>query len=186
MASRSVPKDPVITTSWNSPTASSRRDRDDAVDLGCLVDAARVAGAVDEHGPSLPDERVARAARDGVLQLAALREPLERERRRAPGRRMRDRGRALLGGEGEEPRPVELGLLEERDESALVLLGLTGVPEDERRAEGRGRLERRIRSMRVEEPLRLAPPPHRPQQRARRVLEREVEVRHAASRGPRR
>ena len=86
---------------------------------------------------------------------------------------------AVLPGEGEEAGPVELRGGEELEEQVVVALGLAGVAEDERRAEGGGRLGGADVGDAAQEALAVAPAPHAGQQRAGHVLEGEVEVRHA-------
>ena len=61
----------------------------------------------------------------------------------------------------------------------MVGLGLARVPDDEVRPERRRRLPAAHVVDAAEEAVTVAPPAHAPQQRARDVLEREVEVGHA-------
>ena len=167
-----------MATSTRLPTASSAGRCDDAVDLGRLVDRAAATGRVDEHPADRTDEVVALGGGDGVLELGALAEPLERELRRhllvQPGG-----VGAVLGGEGEEAGPVELRRLEELEQQVVVLLGLARVAEDEGGAEGGVGIGGSDVGDAAQEALAVAPAAHAGEQRAGHVLQREVEVGHA-------
>ncbi len=149
----------------------------DAVDLGGLVHRAAAAGRVDEDLARLTDERVALGGGDGVLQLGALAQPLEGKAGRDLVGQAGGVG-AVLPREGEEAGPVELGRGEELEEQVVVALGLAGVAEDERRAEGGGRLGGADVGDAAQEALAVAPAPHARQVRTGHVLEGEVEVGH--------
>ena len=88
----------------------------DAVDLGCLVHRAALAGCVDEDLPGGADQRVAPGGRDGVLQLGTLAEALERELGRHLLVESGGVG-AVLAGVGEEAGPVELRRFEELEQA---------------------------------------------------------------------
>ena len=112
---------------------------------------------------------------DGVLDLAALGQPLGHQLGRDLP--LETGGvRSDLLTEGEETDPVELGLHQPLEEPVVVGLGFPGVADDERRPEGGGRLGRPDRRHSVEESVTVAPPAHALQQRARNMLQREVEV----------
>ncbi len=87
------------------------------------------------------------------------------------------RGRALLFREREEPGPVELGRVEEREQFLMIGFGLAGEADDERRPEGRAGFVGADLVDHREEAITAPPPLHASQQRRRRVLQREVEVR---------
>ena len=151
---------------------------DDAIDLGRLVHRPALARRVDQDLAHLADQCVTPGGGDGVLHLGALAEPLERQLGRhlvvRPGGM-----RAVLVGEGEEAGPVELRRLEELEEEVVVALGLARVPEDERGAEGGVGLGPSDVGDAAQEALAVAPAAHAGQERARDVLEREIEVRDA-------
>ena len=80
-------------------------------------------GASTRTGAALADERVPLGGGDGVLELGALAQALERELGRDLVGQAGGVG-PVLAGEGEEAGPVELGLLEELEEQVVVALGL--------------------------------------------------------------
>ena len=80
---------------------------------------------------------------------------------------------------GEEPAPVELGLLDEAEQLVVVGLGLARVADDEVAAErGLGLAGADVLDA-AQEAVAVAPAPHPPQQWLADVLQREVEVRDA-------
>ena len=135
-------------------------------------------GGVDEDLDLAADQLVAAGRRDRVLQLGQLTEPLAHQPRRDLPVEV-GRVRAVLPAVGEEPAPVQLGLLDEPQQLVVVLLGLTRVADDEVAAEGGVRLATADVVDAPQEALAVAPPAHPAQQRLADVLQREVEVRHA-------
>ncbi len=133
---------------------------------------------VHQHLADLAHERVAPAGGDRVLQFHALPQPLERQLSGHLPLEPGGEGPRLLGVR-EEPRPIELRRVEEGEQLVVVLLGLAGVPEDERGAERGAWLRPPDRRDALEEAFAVAPPAHAREQRAGDVLERQVEVRHA-------
>ena len=127
--------------------AQSACEPDDPVDLrrftvGAADERAVVVDGVDEHVDLVAHEGVARGAGDRLLHRLALAQPLERELRVDRVGEV-GRGRAVLGREREEPGPVELGRLEERQQLVVLALGLAGEADDERRPERRRRARTR-------------------------------------------
>src|ERR1019366_1919001 len=106
----------------------------DSVDLRCFPVRPRMAGPIDEHIAHRPDQMAASTSCDRLLQLRALPEALECERARDLLAETRGQ-RPVLAREREEPRPVEVRLLNEPQQLVVVLLGLAGISEYERRAE---------------------------------------------------
>ena len=86
---------------------------------------------------------------------------------------------AGLRGEGEEARPVEPGLGQERQQEVVVVLGLPGVAEDERRTQGGVGGRGADGGDALQEPLAVTPAPHAPTRGRDDVLQRQVEVGHA-------
>ena len=88
------------------------REVHDAVDLGRLVHGAAPPRRVDEHAAHLADQPVPLGRGDGVLQLGALAQALEGQ---LGGDLVSSPAACVpvLVGEGEEPGPVELGLVQE-------------------------------------------------------------------------
>ncbi len=150
----------------------------DAVDLGRLVHGAALAGSVDKDLSGGADECVSPSRRDGILQLGAFAKTLQRELRRhlllEPGG-----VGAVLARVREEAGPVELRRTEEFEQEIVIALGLAGVAEDEGGAEGGVGVGRPDVVDAAEEAVAVAPAAHAGKQRARDVLQREVEVRHA-------
>ena len=131
---------------------------------------------LDQHVDGLPDA-VLRALRDDLLdQVGEPRDPavhdvaadLAVERRRLG---------AVLVRVAEDPDRVETRLAEEARQLRDVGLPLAGEADDHVAARAGGRSERAHAGKQVEEPLAAAEPPHPPQHRLARVLERQVEVR---------
>ena len=88
--------------------------------------------------------------------------------------------RAVLAAVGEEPAPVEVGLLDEAQQLVVVALGLARVADDEVAAERGVGLAVADVGDAAQEAVAVAPAPHPPQQRLADVLQRQVEVRHPA------
>ena len=132
---------------------------DDAVDLGRLAVGAGLAGGVDQHLHGRPDEVLAAARGDGILQLRALADALGHQLGGHLAVEVGGIGAGLVA-EGEEPDPVELGLLDPGQQPVVVLLGLAGVADDEGGPESGGGLGRPDRPDPVEEPVALAPAAH--------------------------
>ena len=85
---------------------------------------------VDEHRHFCTHEGVAGGARDGLLHVLAFAQPLPHDvLRHRVGERCR--GGAVLTREREEPGPVELRALEEREERIVVQFVLAGKADDE-------------------------------------------------------
>ena len=122
-------------TAANSPTPRSWPHVDDAVDLRRLAVAAADARRVDEH---LDASRRSAASRRGavIASCSSVSSP-SRSAIEPGGHLAVEVGgvRAVLAAVGEEPAPVELGLLDEAQQLVVVGLGLARVADDEVAAE---------------------------------------------------
>ena len=114
---------------------------------------------------------------DRVLQLSQLGQPLVPQPG-GDGAVQAGRVGAGLLGVGEEPAPVELGLLQEPQQLVVVGLGLAGVADDEAGPEGGVGLGPADGGDPLQELLAAPPAPHPAQQPSRDVLQRQVEVGH--------
>ena len=112
------------------------REVHDAVDLGRLVHGAAPARRVDEHLAHLADQGVALGRGDGVLQLGALAQALEGELGRRPGRRSPAAWVPSSLEKGKNPAQSSWASSRNCEQQVVVALGLAGVAEDERGAEG--------------------------------------------------
>ncbi len=122
-----------------SPGCQTQVDMDDPVDLRRLTMAPSHTGRVDEHlmvGPISASRRVA------VMSSCSSRSSASRSSisARVDGTVEVGGVGAVLAAVGEEPAPVELGLLDEVEELVVVVLGLAGVADDEVAPECRVRL----------------------------------------------
>ena len=171
----------AATTSAVTISPAAGRPPHDPVDLRCLpVRAAhRHTAVVPVHEDFDPGthQRVTGRLRDPVLEHRQLVDPLPHDVA-VDGAAHRRRRRAVLGAEGEQAGPVEPGGIEEGEQCLVVLLGLAGKADDERRPEGGGRLPAPDGPDHLEEAVAAPPPAHALEQRLGGVLEGEVEVRH--------
>ena len=109
------------------PTARCVGHDDDAVDLGGLAVAAGDAGGVHEHFDLGADQIVTSGGGDGVLALAQLGQPLVARAAAATDAVEVGGVGAVLARVGEEPAPVELGVVDEGEQLVVVGLGLARV-----------------------------------------------------------
>ncbi len=123
-AARSGPSAAVTVSDANVPASSELvRDQDHAVDLRRLAMAPPHPRLVHEDFDSRPDEFVTSGPRDRLLALAQLGQTLVDQA--AVDLAVEPRGvRPVLLGEGEEAAPVELRLVDERQQLVVVVLGL--------------------------------------------------------------
>ena len=145
----SGPSAPVMRTVWNVPTASSSGTTTMPSISGASRWLRATPGASTSTSTSVPTRSSRRAA---VMASWRSRSSASRSSTRAAGHRPVEVGGvgAVLPRVGEEPAPVELGGLDEREQLVVVGLGLARVADDEVRPEGRvGRLRRGSPSMRA-------------------------------------
>ena len=176
LGAQSGPSAPVMRTGASRPRAG-RRARDQTVDLRSFTVAAGHPRGIDEHGDLRADQVIPSGGGDVVLQGSELTQAFIHQPPRH-GSVERVGVGALLGRVGEEPAPVELRGVHEAEQLVVIGFGLPRVPHDEVRPEGSLRRYIADRLDATEELLAVAPTPHPAHQRARHVLQREVEVRH--------
>ena len=174
---RSGPSAPVMRISTRLPTGIPEGTCTMPSISGASCGVRPRPGASTRTRANGPDEAVPLGRGDGVLELGALAQALEREL----GRHLVGEAggvRPVLVGEGEEAGPIELRVRQELEEQVVVALGLAGVAEDERGPEGGIGIGGPDVGDAAQEALAVAPAAHAGEQRARHVLEREVEVGH--------
>ena len=140
-------------------------------------------GPVHQHGLAGAVERLLARPRQAILRLLHQRRPLGHGRRRnriGHGRR----GRALLGGVGEDAQPVEGHVLDEGQEIVEGGLGLPGEAHQHRGPHGDARDGLAELGDDLLHPARRHRPAHRAQHAVVAVLHRHVEVRHHARARP--
>src|SRR5712692_2896107 len=151
-----------------------------AVHLGCLVLGAAGVAAVrgrllDQHLPDLADALGRPLVHELVRQRRQLLDPPSDLCIRQFARQA-CRLRPVLVGVPEDPDRVQPGICQESAKLGEVLLGLARKADDEVRPDAGFRCVPADPLDQLAEPLPVAEPPHGPQHRAARVLERHVEV----------
>ena len=162
-ASTSGPIVAVTVRSWKSPTSRVSGTTTTPSISGASVTPTD-SWLIHEHSDLRTHEKVTFCCRDVVLKLAQFGQALISEASVDLTIEFHGGG-ALLGRVREEPAPVELGGLDERQQRVMIGLGLPGIPDDEVRSERSIRLPGPDGVDPGEEPLGVAPAAHAAHQR---------------------